>query len=168
LAISWQRCLCLACGTERKLVNIANVAAGSGIEALFITQDKGQIESVHGRGDAAGPLDSCVTIRIFGLGRAETVTAQWAADALGDRTILSESRQHGKFGEPPRQTTTEQRQKLLIADQIIEMPTNKMLLLTGSKRPLVIDRIISHSHAAYRKKLDRNPVLQILCRFRVV
>ncbi len=50
-----------------KLINIANVAAGCGIEALFITQDKGQIESVYGKGDTASILGSCVTSRIFGL-----------------------------------------------------------------------------------------------------
>lgn len=35
-------------GRMEKLINIAHVAAGCGIEALFITQDKGQIEGVYG------------------------------------------------------------------------------------------------------------------------
>ena len=115
-----------------KLINIANVAAGCGIEALFITQDKGQIESVYGKGDTASILGSCVTTRIFGLGRAEFETANWAANALGDQTVLTRSKQSSKFGESRKTSTAEQRQKLMTADQILEMKTGKMLLL-GSK-----------------------------------
>ncbi len=144
-------------GRMEKLVNIANVAAGCGIEALFITQDKGQIESVYGKGDTASILGSCVTTRIFGLGRAEFETANWAANALGDQTVLTRTRQHG--GKSSGHSMIEQRQKLMTADQILELKTGKMLLLTGSKPPAVIDRIISHRHPAYRGKLDRNPMV---------
>jgi len=86
-------------GRMEKLINIANVAAGCGIEALFIAQDKGQIESVYGKGDTASILGSCVTTRIFGLGRAEFETANWAANALGDQTVLTRTKQSAaKFG----------------------------------------------------------------------
>ena len=53
----------------------------------------------------------------------------------------------------------EQRQKLMTADQILELKTGKMLLLTGSKPPAIIDRIISHRHPVYAGKLDRNPMV---------
>jgi hypothetical protein len=68
----------------------------------FIAQDKGQIESVYGKGDTASILGSCVTTRIFGLGRAESETANWAANALGDQTVLARTKQSAaKFwGEP--------------------------------------------------------------------
>lgn len=147
-------------GRMEKLINIANVAAGCGIEALFITQDKGQIESVYGKGDTASILGSCVTTRIFGLGRAEFETANWAANALGDQTVLTRTKQTAaKFGESRKTSTAEQRQKLMTADQILEMKTGKMLLLAGSKPPALIDGIISHRHPAFRGKLDRNPML---------
>lgn len=147
-------------GRMEKLINIANVAAGCGIEALFITQDKGQIESVYGKGDTASILGSCVTTRIFGLGRAEFETANWAANALGDQTVLTRTKQSAaKFGESRKTSTAEQRQKLMTADQILEMKTGKMLLLTGSKPPALIDAIVSHRHPAYRGKLDRNPMV---------
>ena len=147
-------------GRMEKLINIANVAAGCGIEALFITQDKGQIESVYGKGDTASILGSCVTTRIFGLGRAEFETANWVANALGDQTVLTRTKQSAaKFGENRKTSTAEQRQKLMTADQILEMRTGKMLLLAGSKPPALIDGIVSHRHPAYRGKLDRNPML---------
>lgn len=147
-------------GRMEKLVNIANVAAGCGIEALFITQDKGQIESVYGRGDTASILGSCVTTRIFGLGRAEYETASWAANALGDQTVLTRSRQRAvKLGQNPRITTSESRQKLMTADQILELKAGKMLLLMGSKRPLIVDAVVSHDSTIYEGKMNSNPML---------
>lgn len=147
-------------GRMEKLINIANVAAGCGIEALFITQDKGQIESVYGKGDTASILGSCVTTRIFGLGRAEFETANWAANALGYQTVLTRTKQSAaKFGESSKTSTAEQRQKLMTADQILEMKTGKMLLLAGSKPPVLVDAIVSHRHPAYMGKLDRNPMV---------
>lgn len=144
-------------GRMEKLLNIANVAAGCGIEALFITQDKGQIESVYGKGDTASILGSCVTARIFGLGRAEYETAKWAENALGEQTILTTTRQAArKFGERPTTSITEQRQKLMTADQILEMKAGKILLLAGSKPPLIINAIVFHQHMIYQRKLDWN------------
>ena len=140
-------------GRMEKLVNIANVAAGAGIEALFITQDKGQIESVYGKGDTASILGSCVTIRIFGLGRAEIETAKWASEALGDQTVLSRTQQPTKFGEKRKYSVIEQRQKMMDTDQILEMKAGDQLLLMGSKRPLRTQAIISYKHAAYHAKL---------------
>ncbi len=148
-------------GRMEKLMNIANVAAGAGIEALFVTQDKGQIEAVYGPNDTASLLGSCVTTRIFGLGRAETKTAEWAAHALGDQTVLTRSKQAGaKIGEPARISTNEHKQKLMTADQILEMPADEMLCLIGSKPPLRLKAIVSHTHPAYRKKLDPNPTMR--------
>ena len=72
---------------------MANVAAGCGIEALIITQDKRQIESLYGKGDTASILGSYVIIRIFGPGRAYFETANWVANALGDQTVLTRRKQ---------------------------------------------------------------------------
>ena len=147
-------------GRMEKLVNIANVAAGAGIEALFISQDKGQIESVYGKGDTASILGSCVTIRIFGLGRAEIETAKWASEALGDQTVLSRTQQPTKFGEKRKHSITEQRQKMMSADQILEMKAGDVLLLMGSKRPLKTQAIISYKHVVYCNKLISSTIIQ--------
>ena len=148
-------------GRMEKLIDLANVAAGAGIEALFITQDKGQVEAVYGRNDTDSLFGACVTTRIFGLGRLESHTAEWAADALGDGTILSRSVQApSRFHEASRTSYSEQRQKLMTADQILQMPPDQMLCLIGSKPPLKLKAIVSHAHAAYRGKLDPNPTLR--------
>lgn len=145
-------------GRMEKLLDIANVAAGSGIEALFVTQDKGQIEAVYGKSDTDSLLGSCVTVRIFGLGRLESNTAEWAASVLGDQTIMTRSVQAPtRLGESQRVSTSEQRQKLMTADQILGMPADEMLCLIGSKPPLQLEALVSYAHPAYRAKLDENP-----------
>jgi type IV secretion system protein VirD4 len=147
-------------GRMDKLLNLANVAAGAGIEALFITQDKGQIETVYGKSDTDSLLGSCVTARIFGLGRGEAHTAEWVAGALGDRTIITQSIQAPtRFGERQRVSTSEQRQSLTTVGEILEMPADEMLCLIGSKPPLRLKLLVSHAHPAYRHKLDPNPTL---------
>ncbi len=146
-------------GRMEKLINIANVAAGWGIEALFITQDKDQIESVYGKGDTASILGSCVTTRIFGLAVPNSKPRIGPRMHLAIRrcspheAIVCEVR-----GEPQdlnRRAAPE-------AHDRRSAPGNedrKMLLLTGSKPPALIDAIVSHRHPAYRGKLDRNPMV---------
>jgi type IV secretion system protein VirD4 len=145
-------------GRMEKLLDIANVAAGSGVEALFVTQDKGQIETVYGKSDTDSLIGSCVTTRIFGLGRMESNTAEWAAAALGERTIITQSIQAPtRLGDPQRVSTSEQRQRLMTADEILSMSADEMLCLIGSKPPLRLKALVSHAHRAYRHKLDPNP-----------
>jgi type IV secretion system protein VirD4 len=146
-------------GRMEKLLSIANVAAGAGIEALFITQDLGQIETVYGRQDASSILGSCATIRVFGLGRAEFPTAQWAANTLGDQTMLAQSVSKS-VGRVDSISSSEQSRKLMTPDQILQIPADEMLMLIASRPPLRIRRIISHTHPLYRKRLDRNPTVR--------
>ncbi len=40
------------------------------------------------------------------------------------------------------------------------MPADQMLCLIGSKWSLRLKAIVSHSHPAYRKKLDPNPTIR--------
>ncbi|WP_327206668.1 hypothetical protein [Rhizobium beringeri] len=79
---------------------------------------------------------------------------------LGDQMVLTRTKQaSAKFGESRKTSTAEQRQKLMTADQILELKTGKMLLLAGSKPPVFVEAIVSHRHPTYRGKLDRNPMV---------
>jgi type IV secretion system protein VirD4 len=145
-------------GRLEQLLSIATVGAGSGIEAVFIAQDKGSVDQVWGRESAGTLLGSCATVRIFGLGRTDSVTAKWAEEQLGSQTVLTEARRTGP-GEPSL-TRSETRQKLMTSDQIQELPPDQMLCFIRSQRPLMLERIISHKHPEYRQKLDPNPVVR--------
>jgi type IV secretion system protein VirD4 len=62
-----------------------------------------------------------------------------------------------RVGESQRISTSEQRQKLMTADQILGMPADEMLCLIGSRPPLQLNALVSYAHPAYRAKLDENP-----------
>lgn len=144
-------------GRMQKLVDVATVAAGAGIEALFVTQDRAQISSVYRDGEADTLLGSCATVRVFNLGRTDNKTAEWVAAGIGDRTVRAHNQKlEGKKNE----SGTEQRTKLLAVDQILELPSTDMLALFSGRPPLRLKRIISHSDPAYRDKLDPNPTIR--------
>src|SRR3954468_9642892 len=52
-------------GYMDKIVDVATIAAGAGIEALFVAQDRGSIEKVYGRDITDTLLASCATVRVF-------------------------------------------------------------------------------------------------------
>src|SRR4051812_46361383 len=62
-------------GYMDKIVDVATIAAGAGIEALFVAQDRGSIEKVYGRDITDTLLASCATVRVFNLGRTDNRTA---------------------------------------------------------------------------------------------
>jgi len=144
-------------GRMQKLLDIATVAAGAGVEALFVTQDRSQIASVYREGEADTLLGACATVRVFWLGRSDNSTAEWLVGGIGDRTVRAHSQQlDGK----KRESGSEQRTKLLTSDQLLELPFTDMIALFPGRPPLRFKRIISHSDPAYRDKLDSNPTLR--------
>lgn len=69
-------------------MNIANVAAGADVEALFVTQGTGQVEKAYGPNDARSIFGSCITKRVFNINDIET--ADWAARHPGKSTVYSQ------------------------------------------------------------------------------
>lgn len=141
-------------GRMQSFETMATVAAGAGVEAMFITQDRGQVEAVYGREATATLFGACATVRVFGLGRTDTATAQWIAEALGERTVETHGRQlRGK----DRPTGSEQAAKLLSVHELLELPADELIALFPGQRPARIKRIVSHKDREYRDKLDANP-----------
>lgn len=141
-------------GRMQSFETMATVAAGAGVEAMFITQDRGQVEAVYGREATATLFGACATVRIFGLGRTDTATAQWIVEALGERTVETHGRQlRGKA----RPTGSEQAARLLSVHELLELPADELIALFPGQRPARIKRIVSHKDREYRNKLDPNP-----------
>ncbi len=145
-------------GRMEMIKDIATVAAGGGIEAVFVVQDRGTLDDVYTENGADTLLGACATTRIFGLGRADGKTARWAEGALPFKTVIRESKSRRNGTDDINRS--EAKERLLDGPAIQEMPANRMLCLIGSNRPLLLDQIISHQHRAYRRKLDPNPVVR--------
>ena len=146
-----------AVGRMEQIMNIANVAAGAGVEALFVTQDTGQVEKAYGPNDARSIFGSCITKRVFNLNDIET--AEWAARHLGESTVYSQQIREGKAPNEGRDFSySEQRQKLMTADQITGMKADDLLLLVGNRNPLKAKQNLYFKSKAYRGRFDQNPL----------
>jgi len=144
-------------GKMEKVMEIATIAAGGGVEALFIVQDMATLESVYGRDDAKTLLGSCSTTRIFGLGSGDDRTAKWAESTMKDYELVKTSNSRGSDGRTSI-TSAGQDRPLLSAAELLELPPPVMLCRFRGNPPVLLDLIISHEHAAYKGRLDPNPV----------
>lgn len=144
-------------GRMEQIMNIANVAAGAGIEALFVTQDTGQVETAYGKNDARSIFGSCITKRIFNLNDIET--AEWTARHMGEGTIYSQQIREGKVGsDGPDLSYAEQRQQLMTPQQIMAMAPDELLLLVGNRAPLRAKQNLYFKSKGYRGRYDPNPL----------
>lgn len=143
-------------GRMEKVMEIATIAAGGGVEAVFVVQDRGTLDKIYTPDGATTLLGSCATTRIFGLGRADDKTARWAENQLPFKTVIRESQSHRDAKKDV--SRSESKERLMDGPAIQEMPANQMLCLIRSNQPLRLKQIISHKHPAYRDKLDPNPV----------
>lgn len=144
-------------GRMEKVMEIATIAAGGGVEAVFIVQDMATLESVYGPLDAKTLLGSCATTRIFGLGSGDDLTARWAESTMPMYILKRRNRSRGSDGKATF-SEVEQKEKLLSAAELLELPPTVMLCRIRSNPGVLLDQIISHHHPAYRKRLDPNPV----------
>lgn len=144
-------------GRMEQIMNIANVAAGAGVEALFVTQDTGQVEKAYGPNDARSIFGSCITKRIFNLNDIDT--AEWAARHLGESTVYSQQIREGKAPHEGRDLSySEQRQKLMTAEQIMGMKSDELLLLVGNRSPLKAKQNVYFKNKTYRGRFTENPL----------
>lgn len=151
-------------GRMEQISNIATVGAGSGIEAMFVAQNKDALDEVWGEEGASTLLASCATVRLFGLGRLDLRTAQWVEKSLPEKTVVTKSTGSTKSTSSSSResagvsrTLSEQKSPLLSAAEILELPLDRVLVLMRSQKPLVVGQINSFSHARYRSRLASNP-----------
>lgn len=145
-------------GRMEQIMNVATVAAGAGVEALFVTQDTGQVEKAYGRDDARSIFGSCITKRVFNLNDIDT--ADWAARHLGESTVYSQQVRVGKGPNDGQDLSySEQRQRLMTGDQILQMGADEALLLVGNHHPLKAKLCRYHESPIYAGRFDPNPVV---------
>lgn len=127
-------------GRLEKLSDIATVAAGINLEALFILQDKGSLEEVY-KQEADTILASCATIRVFNLGRGDIRTAEWASKLTGYKTLRTQSVSTATGSKDTSTTSAETKEPLLSASDILELPTDQMICFIRGRKPLRLNRI---------------------------
>ncbi len=149
-------------GAMRQLINIVTVAAGAGIEAFMVAQDKSSIESVWGK-EADVIFGSSATVRVFNLGRTDMTTATWVSFLMGDKTVVTRSNATREYADflkgAGSEFVSQTKEKLMTASEIQELSQSKMLCFLRGQKPLLLTRIISHKHPLYKHRLEENPTL---------
>lgn len=136
-------------GRLERIVDIATVAAGINLEALFIIQDKGSLEAVYGDHGADTILGSCATVRVFNLGRGDSRTADWASKLTGYRTLQTQSTSTTTGSKTPSTSSSEVREPLLTASDILELPPSELICFIRGRKPLKLKRIIWFKNKRY-------------------
>lgn len=126
------------------------------ISCMLGVQDYRQLESVYGR-DKAGIIMTQVGTRVFFRPR-DFKTAKEVSEGLGHQTILEQ-----KFNERGVMQEREMGRPLMTASELMEIPTDKVLVLTPSTPPILCDRFTYKTFPVPKSeppKREEHPVLK--------
>jgi type IV secretion system protein VirD4 len=126
----------------------------------MVAQDRSSIEDVWGNSTGT-VLGNTATTRVFNIGRSDEGTAAWVATLMGDRTVVTQSKNSSSTQKSDREgeSFNQNKDKLLSAVDIQESSHQTLLCFMRGHKPLLLKRLISHKHPLYKTKLDKNPVL---------
>lgn len=142
-------------GKMNKVLDLATLMAGYNLTALFVIQDKGQLDDIYTQNGAGTILSSCATTRIWALGSTDNITSEYAEKSLPEMTIYSETdRQNGQTDN----SLNENRTKILTAPEITKLPVDQMLCFVRSNKPMIIKAIDSTTHPHYKGKIGPRPI----------
>lgn len=116
--------------------------AGYNIKLAIIIQDLKNLDEIYGETSRHSLLGNCGYQLV--LGANDQATAEYASRALGKRTIryTSESRTIEILGLPRRTKVEQIRERdLMMAQEVRQMPENKMILLVEGQRPIYGDKL---------------------------
>jgi type IV secretion system protein VirD4 len=78
---------------------------------------------------------------------------------LGDSTVYSQQIREAKIASEGRDFSySEQKQVLMTAQQVLEMPSDELLLLVGNRKPLKAKLNRYFENRSYKGKWDSNPL----------
>ena len=126
-------------------------SAGRGIVIVWAAQSKSQLETRWGPRRAESLLDNTTALGIFGGLKSES-SLKWASLLSGERD--DERRSHTSNGWLDARSSTSsslQRESVLTAAQIREIPRGRALLIFRHMRPLIVRWIPGWTRGDWRK-----------------
>lgn len=135
-------------GRMDKVIDIATIAAGFRVTALFVAQNLDSVQEVYGN-SAMTLIGSCATTRVWGLGAGETTTAKWLSDCLGTATARTESKRSDEV------SSGETAVPLMQISEILALPSDEQIIMFRGHAPARTKRIISHTHPYYRDRMPQ-------------
>ena len=92
----------------------------------------------------------------------DVLSAEYFCDLIGVATVETTSIKtsnsiEGEIGEFGQKNVATQKRNLLNVDEILRIPSNKLIVNLRGNKPLLLDKVIYTEHPLY-KKLKDNPV----------
>ena len=131
-----------------------------GIGLIPILQNKPQLDSRYPNGisdEIVGNTDTRIS-----MGINDVPTAEFFCESIGVATVEStsirkENSIEGEFADFGQKNTTSVKRNLLNVDEILRLPTNKMLIALRGNKPILLDKVIFTEHPI-SKKLKDSPI----------
>jgi len=126
-------------GRVDSLSHAAQFVRGYGMRLAFVVQNKAQLRELYGQHGAADIFDNLGAEVVFGTGDLEL--AQELEKRLGDATVnvITQNRPRWfSWFNLSRQTDAEHphRRPLLLAQEVLQMPAEELIILRPSMRPI--------------------------------
>ena len=120
----------------------------------------GQIQNRYPNGLSDEIIGNCDTR--LGLGMTDVLSAEYFCDLIGVATVETTSVKtsnsiEGEIGKKKKKNVATQKRNLLNVDEILRIPSNKLLVNLRGNKPLLLDKVIYTEHPL-SKKLKDNPV----------
>lgn len=128
-----------------------------GIALIPILQNLGQFENRYPNGLSDEILGNCDTK--ISMSITDTLTAEYFCDLIGVSTVETTSIKksnsiEGDIEEFGQKNISTQKRNLLNIDEILRIPSNKLLVSIRGNKPLLLDKIIYSEHPLAAKLKD--------------
>ena len=133
-----------------------------GIALIPILQNLGQFKNRYPNNLWEEIIGNCDT-RI-GMGMTDVLTAQYFCDLIGVSTVETASIRksnsiEGDIAEYGQKNISTLKRNLLNVDEILRIPSTKLLVNLRGNKPLLLDKIVYTDHPISRKLKD-NPIYE--------
>ena len=128
-----------------------------GIALIPITQNKGQLDNRYPNKVSDEIIGNCDTT--LGLGTTDILTAQFFCDLIGVSTaetvsIRKENSLEGEIEEYGQKNISTLQRNLLNKDEILRLPSSKLLAILRGNKPLLLDKMRYTEHSLAKKLSD--------------
>ncbi len=147
------------------LSHAAQFVRGYGMRLAFVIQNKAQLREIYGQHGTADIFDNLGAEVIFGTGDLEL--AQELEKRLGDDTVNIDTLNHPRFWPSmnwSRQSIAQHphRRPLLLAQEVIQMPSDEQIILRPGVRPMKSRKIKWWQDRSFTRARQPPPVVPTL------
>ena len=126
-------------GTIPNFETTISLARGRGVALWLGIQSLGQLEARYGKANARTIVSNCgAKVALSGL---DVDSAEYFSRALGEATVEGRSSsRHGTLSPTYGETESEHGRRLMTADEVRRIPSDKAIVLAGNRRPLLLTK----------------------------